>query len=77
MDLSGKKTNRLRLPRQLNVSSVMALEVKLRAEFAYRGVEDQIRYLLMLGMKREDEILRNETTRTDVHQKSLFGTDGE
>jgi hypothetical protein len=75
MDLSGKKTDRLRLPRQLNVSGVMALEVKLRAEFSYRSIEDELRWLLMLGIKYEDWLSGNETMGTNAHQISLFGTE--
>lgn len=76
MDFSGKKLARLRLPRQLNVTETMAIEIKLRAEFGYRSIEDELRRLLMLGIKYEDSMLRNDFPSTEPHQGTLFGTGG-
>jgi plasmid stability protein len=54
----------------------MALEIKLRAEFQYRSIEDELRFLLMMGITYEDRLAFNEKIDTNAHQFSLFGTQG-
>lgn len=76
MQYAGKKTRRLRMPSQLCVSEEMAREIHRRAERGFRTKEDQIRFLISLGMMREDEIVSNELSPHSAHAKSLLGTDG-
>jgi len=70
----GKKTARLRLPRQLSASEEMVCEIHRRAECSFRTKEDQIRWLISLGIMREDELSGNEQMRTSVHMSSPLGT---
>ena len=67
----GKKTVRLKLSRQICFSELMAAEIRARAERGFRSIEDEIRFLLHLGLAREDEMY-NETQITSHHQPSLF-----
>lgn len=76
MQFTGKKTRRLRLPRQLCVSEEMAREIEMRAERGFRSKEDQVRLLMSLGMMKEDELQGNERSGAFAHQQSLFSTEG-
>jgi len=73
---TGKKVRRLRLPRQLCVSEEMAREIHRRAERGFRTNEDEIRWLISLGMMREDEMSGNEQMRTSAHSKSPLDPQG-
>jgi hypothetical protein len=74
MQFTGKKTQRLRLPRQLCMSEEMAREIERRAERGFRSKEDQVRLLMSLGMMKEDEMARNGQQVSLSHQHSLFST---
>lgn len=76
MQDTGKKIRRLRLPHQLCVSEEMAREIHRRAERSFRSKEDEIRWLISLGMMREDEISGNEQERNSPHRESPTSTEG-
>lgn len=64
MRFPGKKTTRLWLPKQLCVDPEKAAEIRARAERSSRKLEDQLRYLILLGLEREDELQRHEQKLT-------------
>jgi hypothetical protein len=70
----GKKTVRMKLSRQICLSETMALEIQHRAERGFRSLEDQLRFLIYLGLEREDQIYSNEQAGTCSHQRSLFNS---
>lgn len=76
MQFTGKKTQRIRLPEQLCVTEEMALEIHRRADLGFRSREDQIRFLILQGMMREDEQSSNEQSRNSARRKSLLVTGG-
>ena len=58
-----KKTARLHLPQQLCVSETMADEIRALAELEYRQIEDELRYLLSLGIKESRRRLQRNPKR--------------
>jgi hypothetical protein len=55
-DSSGKKTERLHLPRQLCITPAMHCEIKALAEREDRTLQGQIRHLLKLGIAVEEQL---------------------
>lgn len=67
MHFIGKKTTRLWLPWQICVDPFKAAEIRDRAVRSSRKLEDQLRYLIVLGLEREDELQRNAQKLTLHH----------
>jgi hypothetical protein len=72
--MSGKKVVRMKLSRQICVDELMAMEIKHRADRGFRSQEDEIRFLIHLGLEREDQMYSNDTQDTFTQQPSLFST---
>jgi hypothetical protein len=60
-----KKTTGLWLGRQLRMSETMANEIKDLADREYCKIEDQIRYLLCLGLEESKRRASRTTETTD------------
>ncbi len=73
MPPSGKKSERLWLPKQLCCDPFMAARLRNRAESNCRKLEDEIRFLLMEGLKQhESEEFKQQSiefTRKNSHER--------
>lgn len=51
MDLGGKIVDRFRIPRQIGTTEPMGEEIRASSVIDGRGIEDQIRFLLRMGLE--------------------------
>lgn len=77
-EYGGKRTDRLKLPRQVNADPELCLVIRRRAERRRRPVGMQILHLIEVGIEHDPEISANENgvispagyapMHTDAHQ---------
>jgi hypothetical protein len=69
-DHTGKLTEHLWLPKRLCVDPEMAKEIRDLAKQEYRKMQDQIRWLIMLGL---EESRRRQTVAARAKDKKKGG----
>lgn len=57
MPYTGKRTDRLDMPRQLRVDETLGRHVRTNAELSHRSIQHYLLYLITLGIKHENECL--------------------
>lgn len=70
----AKRTDRIRLPRQIGLDPEMGLVIRGRAEAKGRSIEMQIVYLLIEGIKADPEAFANEDRRGWLQVAAHEGT---
>lgn len=68
---TGKRTERMRIPVQVNVDPEMSQEIRLRASRKMRPIGSEIVRLIAIGLSHDDEQTVYEHFRTFAHKMSL------
>lgn len=76
MDFNGKIADRFRIPRQIGTSESMGEEIRASSVMDGRGIEDQIRFLLRLGLEHRRAQLGHGHIAPSAHLSAPLGTSG-
>lgn len=74
MDFLGKRTYRVRVPKQIGLDPEMALIIHRRAENKGRSIEMQIIWLLTEGIRNDSEAFANEDASRDSQAPAYDST---
>lgn len=77
MDFNGKIADRFRIPRQIGTSESMGEEIRASSVMDGRGIEDQIRFLLRLGLEHRRAQLGHGHIAPSAHFSAPLGTSGK
>lgn len=70
MQFTGKRTERIRLPKQLRFHSDLAWQVRAMAQMNTRSIEQQILHLVIQGIRHETTTANKDDVGINGHTTS-------